>query len=160
MNDDGEATPDCPLPDIPRVAGILLVDRMGQVLLQLRDRNAPTHPGMWSIPGGHIESDEDPVAAARREVMEETGLTVPEMLPLFQHEVVPRDPPMPGMIERFIYYAPTTATQDKVVCGEGDAMVFLAPDAIAELNMVASAQRIVKAFLASPEYAALHRISI
>jgi predicted NUDIX family NTP pyrophosphohydrolase len=32
----------------------------------------------WSIPKGLIEPDEDPLAAARREFAEETGLAVPE----------------------------------------------------------------------------------
>jgi 8-oxo-dGTP pyrophosphatase MutT (NUDIX family) len=30
----------------------------------------------WLPPGGHVEADETPVEAARREVMEETGLTI------------------------------------------------------------------------------------
>lgn len=33
----------------------------------------------WSIPKGLIEPDEDPLAAARREFVEETGLPVPEI---------------------------------------------------------------------------------
>ena len=37
--------------------------------------------GLWLPPGGHIEPREDPVAAMKREVLEETGLTV-EVVPL------------------------------------------------------------------------------
>ena len=36
--------------------------------------------GLWLPPGGHIEPDEDPVDAALRETLEETGLAV-EILP-------------------------------------------------------------------------------
>lgn len=32
--------------------------------------------GSWSIPKGELDADEDPLAAARREVAEETGLTI------------------------------------------------------------------------------------
>lgn len=32
--------------------------------------------GAWSIPKGEVEEDEDPLAAARRELEEETGFTV------------------------------------------------------------------------------------
>jgi len=36
--------------------------------------------GAWSIPKGLIEGDEDPLAAARREFAEETGLAPPDQL--------------------------------------------------------------------------------
>jgi 8-oxo-dGTP pyrophosphatase MutT (NUDIX family) len=47
--------------------------------------------GLWLPPGGHIEPNEDPMQAACREALEETGITV-EILPtakLFAYE----DPP-------------------------------------------------------------------
>jgi len=62
--------------DTARVAGVLLVDPAGRLLLQLRDRDAPTHPSKWSILGGHIEPGEDPEEAARREIQEESGLRI------------------------------------------------------------------------------------
>jgi predicted NUDIX family NTP pyrophosphohydrolase len=34
--------------------------------------------GAWSVPKGVVEGDEDPLAAARREFSEETGLETPE----------------------------------------------------------------------------------
>lgn len=145
-----------PVPETSYVAGVLLVDPAGRLLLQLRDRDAPTHPGKWSILGGHIESGEDPEAAARREILEESGLRLDGPLPLFHHELAPRDPPLLGMIERFIYCAATPATQDEVICGEGAAIRFMRPGELAGLDMVVSARRIVQAFIGSAQYAALH----
>ena len=54
-------------------AGVLIVEN-GAVLLVKR-RYEP-FKGLWSIPSGFIEYDEDVRAAAAREAMEETGLTV------------------------------------------------------------------------------------
>jgi ADP-ribose pyrophosphatase YjhB (NUDIX family) len=50
----------------------------GQVLLARRGR-APAL-GAWSLPGGAQELGETAEAAARRELMEETGLTARELL--------------------------------------------------------------------------------
>lgn len=41
----------------------------------MRRRNAPG-AGLWSLPGGRVESGETDAAAVIREVREETGLTV------------------------------------------------------------------------------------
>ena len=46
-------------------------DGTGATLLHWHAKNQ-----MWLPPGGHVEADEDPIEAAHREVLEETGLTV------------------------------------------------------------------------------------
>lgn len=54
-----------------KAAGTLIVAD-GNVLF-LRRGNGGDHPGEWSLPGGHIEPDESPEDAARRETLEEAG---------------------------------------------------------------------------------------
>lgn len=61
-------------PGWPRPAASMAVFRGGSVLLVQRGK-APS-AGLWSLPGGHIEPGETAVAAAVREVMEETGVAV------------------------------------------------------------------------------------
>lgn len=58
----------------PKVAAGVLVEENGAVLL-VRRINEPQQ-GLWSIPAGFIDADEDPRAAAARECREETGLEV------------------------------------------------------------------------------------
>ena len=53
-------------------AGVLLSDHRGRVLLV-----EPTYKDTWEIPGGSVEADESPYAAAVRELHEELGLTIP-----------------------------------------------------------------------------------
>ncbi|MHB6908288.1 NUDIX domain-containing protein [Streptomyces sp. DB-54] len=55
----------------PRMAaGALFFDDQGQVLLV-----KPSYKPKWEIPGGYIERGESPLAACRREVEEELGIT-------------------------------------------------------------------------------------
>jgi ADP-ribose pyrophosphatase YjhB (NUDIX family) len=47
----------------------------------LVERGRPPDAGTWSLPGGHVEANEPPAAAAARELEEETGVAVaPEAL--------------------------------------------------------------------------------
>lgn len=55
-------------------AGVLILNEAGEVLLQRRTDN-----GTWGIPGGFMEPGERLEETARREVWEETGLTVGAM---------------------------------------------------------------------------------
>jgi ADP-ribose pyrophosphatase YjhB (NUDIX family) len=56
----------------PKLGASACVWRDGQVLLIERAR-PPL--GLWSLPGGHVEAGETALDAARRELMEETGIT-------------------------------------------------------------------------------------
>lgn len=75
----GSLRPVCPacgwvmFPD-PKVAVGVLVEQQGAVLL-VRRVNEPAR-GLWSIPAGFLDAGEDPVRAAERECLEETGLVV------------------------------------------------------------------------------------
>jgi 8-oxo-dGTP pyrophosphatase MutT (NUDIX family) len=49
-------------------------DRATEVLMVRRGPGAAFMPGVWVFPGGVIEAGEEPAAAARRELAEETGI--------------------------------------------------------------------------------------
>jgi len=55
-------------------AGVAVVD--GERVL-LVERAAPPGEGDWSIPGGHLEVEEEPRLGAARELEEETGVCAP-----------------------------------------------------------------------------------
>jgi ADP-ribose pyrophosphatase YjhB (NUDIX family) len=56
----------------PTVSAV--VERDGLVLLTRR--GIEPRLGMWDTPGGFVEAGEEPVEALRRELLEETGLTI------------------------------------------------------------------------------------
>lgn len=56
----------------PKVAVALLIKKDDQVLLV--QRNNEPQRGRWSLPAGFVDAGEDPIQAAERECLEETGL--------------------------------------------------------------------------------------
>lgn len=62
---------------IPRVLCFIL--NGDDILLMKRAPDRRIFPNRYNGVGGHMEKDEDPLAAARREILEETGLDVRDL---------------------------------------------------------------------------------
>ena len=58
--------------------------RNGRILVARRGQGSHLE-GLWEFPGGRIEREEEPAAAARRELLEEAGLAGGEIEPLLVH---------------------------------------------------------------------------
>lgn len=58
----------------PKVAAAVLVEQNGRILL-VRRVNEP-YRGLWTLPAGFVDAGEEPARAAKRECLEETGLSV------------------------------------------------------------------------------------
>lgn len=138
-----------------RFASVLLVDHRGWLLLQERDEHPVIDPDRWSLPGGHVEDGEDVLAAAHRELAEETGLQlVPGSLRPWRdlavfHEAYGTTDPV------HLHVAPTAATDDDVECHEGRRIVFVDPATLGELPLSALAEQALPLLLSDPAYAAL-----
>jgi 8-oxo-dGTP diphosphatase len=133
---------------IANPAIVLLVDRRGHILLQHRDAHAPRFPNLWGFVGGAIEEGESSEEAARREVYEETGLTISEPL-------TPVQPfPWPNAGYRwYIFCAPTHACADDLILGEGQELRFVPPDDVFALDLHPAARAILTDFVYSLAYA-------
>ena len=116
------------------IALVLLVDPAGSVLLQHRDGSAPTSPNQWSLPGGHIEEGETPEQAAHRELLEETGLTATDLRPLWSGPR-PHELGFPHTVTVHVFRGATTARQEDVILGEGQAMVFIPRDKLLDRDL-------------------------
>ena len=72
----------------PKLGVSACVWRDGRVLLAQR---AKPPVGLWALPGGHVEAGETLVEAARRELMEETGLSAEIMGLVGLYDIIRRD---------------------------------------------------------------------
>jgi 8-oxo-dGTP diphosphatase len=75
----GKLRPVCPVCGFihfadPKVAVVIFIEQNKRVLLVRRTMNP--EQGKWALPAGYVDAGEDPQDAARREVLEETGLSV------------------------------------------------------------------------------------
>ncbi len=132
---------------------VLLVDTQRRILLQHRDAHTARFPDTWGFVGGSIEEGETPEQAAHREIWEETGLMITAELTLFM-----RFPWTSTEDQRrlwYVFYAPTEASEEDLVLGEGQALRFVPAEDIPQLNQHPAATTILTAFLASPAYANL-----
>ena len=93
------------------VTGALVRD--GKVLLVKRAPHMRFYPGVWDLFGGHIERDESPEDALRREAMEELGIEIESFHLLGTHQ----DPVEPAEVMVFAVTAwkgePVNAAPDE-----------------------------------------------
>jgi len=89
-------TPDYPAkpaagryPECPVVAVGAVVFNQERVLLVRRGQ--PPSCDLWAIPGGKVRLGETLQAAAEREILEETGLTVRARQPVYTFDIIEQD---------------------------------------------------------------------
>lgn len=76
--------PECP------VVAVGAVVFSGERVLLVRRGQPPSHD-LWAIPGGKVRLGETLQAAAEREILEETGLTVRARQPVYTFDLIEQD---------------------------------------------------------------------
>ena len=106
-----------PRPALTVDCAVIALEQTGpQVLLIQRDK--PPAAGSWALPGGFVEVDETLADAARRELHEETGLSVERVEQLRVFDAVDRDPRERILSVLFLAFVPHA---DRNIRGADDA---------------------------------------
>jgi len=117
----------------------ILVNQDGEVLMQHRDNNPRIrYPNHWALFGGSIEDGESSQAAARREILEETGYNI-ENLGLFREFV------QNGKRE-FAFVGEITASLNELSLTEGQGMDFIRPGDLPKLLIRPDDKETLKAY--------------
>ena len=81
---------DYPRPAVTADVAVLRLDQVPEILLV--QRKDPPFKNSWALPGGFMEMDETLEEAARRELLEETGINAGELIRFDTYDVPGRDP--------------------------------------------------------------------
>jgi 8-oxo-dGTP diphosphatase len=127
-----------------RGAGVLLIDRRGWILLQLRDGNG-AYPYHWATVGGGVEPGETDEQAARRELAEETGYRVDPTTLTFGATVTLMLPDRTPRVAT-LFYAPYDETQP-IACYEGLRITFVNPETLDALLIYPGQRELIGATL-------------
>ena len=97
----------------------------GKILLQLRDEKPNIYsPGVWGLFGGNVESNEKPIDALKRELLEEIGLDIKDAKLLFSWDHYKYN----SVLHFFL--VPLTAELATLNLNEGEAMELFSIDQI------------------------------
>lgn len=117
---------------IVKPAVSVAVVRDGRILLVKRGR-APSK-GLYAFPGGRVEPGEALEDAARRELMEETGLTVGRVEPLAVYELEPEAGP--PVVFRLTVFHGDAPVGEAVAASDAETAEFYTLDELAGLPLV------------------------
>lgn len=134
-------------PDRPHVGVGVVLCRDGMVLLIRRGK--PPRLGQWSLPGGGQMLGETVEAAARREVLEETGLDLARIELLTVVDLIERDE---ADAVRYHYtlvdLVGEAAAGDAVAGDDAVAAAWFRPEELPELGLWSETLRIIRLGLA------------
>ncbi len=127
---------------IPRT--LIFVRHGDELLLMKRAAHKRIFPNRYNGLGGHIERDEDPYSAARREVQEESGLLLTDLRLRALHHI---DADSDTGILLFVFTATSPVRTITDACEEGD-LHWVPADRVLDLDLVEDLPLILPRILA------------
>ncbi|NTV98622.1 MAG: NUDIX domain-containing protein [Chlorobiaceae bacterium] len=124
-----------------RGSSIIFLNSRNEVLLFLRDDKPEIpYPGMWDLPGGHVEEEETPEACIAREMMEEIETDVSGCR---LHSVYD----FPDRIE-YIYFMEMDADPESILLHEGQCLKWFGKDDLEGIDLAYGFDLVLSDFFA------------
>jgi 8-oxo-dGTP diphosphatase len=120
-------------------AGILLINSKNELLMLLRDNipNIP-FPNMWDIPGGQVESGENPEETVKREMIEEMNLELGKinLFKVYESE---------ELIDS-VFWKRIDLEPDKIDLKEGQRIAYFSREELSQLKLAFNYNLVVEEF--------------
>jgi len=116
-----------------------------RVLMKLRDNDPSVpYPGIWCLPGGHIDRGETPKQAVIRECQEECGykLKNPRKYKTYLYKFIKGEPEVAVFFEEY-------DGKQRIICKEGADMRFLPSGEIKKYDLFETHKELVLEFIKS-----------
>lgn len=122
---------------------ILIVGPSRRILV-MRRCDKINRPNEWDLPGGAVDTEEDPTNACRREALEETGLEIFNVKPILTYAYIPRPGGQRNAI--IIGYQAQTDSEDVQLSWEHVEYRWLTVEEIEALDVHPLQEKILEAF--------------
>jgi 8-oxo-dGTP pyrophosphatase MutT (NUDIX family) len=124
-------------------AGAILVNSNGKFLLNLRDASNTLFPSLWDLIGGKIEAAESAEDCMLREIFEETGEALRDVVHLDDY-VVPLEGGRIGRLH--LFWGKVEKPAPELLVGEGQAHRFFDAAELDELEVVPGTLAVLRAY--------------
>jgi ADP-ribose pyrophosphatase YjhB (NUDIX family) len=141
---EGQMSGQSPVDEVPAVS--VVASDGNRVLLVRRGR--PPAQGLYAFPGGKVEAGETLEEAARRELMEETGLTVSRLAPIVSISIPAEGGASPHAF-RLTVFQGDDVSGTLSVGDDADLAAFFTLEEMKSLPLTGSVFEIVQQLLAS-----------
>ena len=130
-------------PAQPRVAVGAVVFKDNKVLLVRRGK--PPAENLWAIPGGRVEIGETLHEAAEREILEETGITIRALKPVYTFDVIDQDADGRARFHYVIVDLTADYVRGEPRAGDdANAARWVSADKLATLNVSSKTRQLLK----------------
>lgn len=124
---------------------VLIFNQNGDLLI-LRRSDKTSHPHGWDFAGGGVDKDEAPDDAARREALEETGITIDAVHIISTHHGYHKD-------KEYVMlgYVAHAANDAVALSWEHEAYEWMSVEAVLQLELLPQYRAIVEAYQVAPQ---------